>query len=111
MFGTDGRVARLTIVDNCDNGGTTEETPAPASTGRGHGRLDGVDMSNVTGIDRKTIALEYLHLAHEDMLRAARLRIERMRLARQYGATHQQIADECGVTESAVRALLNRRGA
>lgn len=56
------------------------------------------------------IALDYLRRAHDDMVRAAALRLERMKLARKYGATHQQIADAAGVTESAVRALLARHG-
>src|SRR5690606_25725402 len=75
----DGRVARLKVAQICDNGGTTEQTPAPAETGRGHGELmKGVHMDKGTAIDRKTIALEYLHLAHRDMVAAAELRISRV---------------------------------
>lgn len=92
----------------CDNGGITEETPARTGILRGRGQLTkGVDMDNGT----REIALDYLRRAHEDMVRSASLRLERMGLARKYGATNQQIADACGVTEAAVRAILIRHGA
>ena len=67
-------------------------------------------MEHGTDTNRRTIALEYLRMAHVDLVRASRLRVERIKLARQYGATNQQIADECGITEAAVRGLLARHG-
>jgi len=107
MSVADGRVAHLTVACMCDNGGTTKETPATAGTVRGHDRTaKEFDMSNGT----RDIALDYLARAHEDMVRAATLRLERMGLARKYGATNQQIAEAAGITESAVRAMLIRHG-
>lgn len=105
----DGRVAPLTIVHSCDNGGTTEQTPAPAETGRGHGRTGkGIDMNN--GTEKRRIALEYLTRVADDLRRAASLRLVYVQNARTYGATNQDIATALGVSEAAIRALVKRHG-
>lgn len=107
---SDGRVARLTVAWMCDNGGTTEETPASALTDRGHGRTEKeFDVNN--GTERRLIALEYLNRVADDLRRVASLRVTYMQNARTHGATHQDIATALGVTESAVRAMLQRHGA
>lgn len=110
MNGADGRVARLTVALMCDNGGATEEqTPAPASTGRGHGQLtEGVDMNNVS--ERRLIALDYLTRVADDLRRVAKLRVNYILNARTHGATNQDIATALGISESAVRALVKRHG-
>lgn len=58
--------------------------------------------------EHQTVALELLRV-HRDMLdRERRTRHVVIRLARQYGLTNQRIADELGLSESAIRYTLNQ---
>lgn len=68
-------------------------------------------MADATAERPKTaLAIDYLKLVAADMRHIASLRVDYMRLARQYGVTNQQIGDALGITEAAVRALLKRHG-
>jgi DNA-directed RNA polymerase specialized sigma24 family protein len=58
--------------------------------------------------DIKTIARELLQLANADYQKHVFLRGYYARISRQHGLTHQEIADEYGVTEAAVRAIIKR---
>jgi predicted ArsR family transcriptional regulator len=92
----------------CDNrGAIEEETPAPAGTGRGHGRTEKeFDVTNRTrprGAD-----LAYLTAVAQDLLEVATRRVTLVKLARRQGATNQDIATALGISEGAVRALLKR---
>lgn len=64
---------------------------------------------NVTS-DRKTIAREFLKLANADYRRVCDQRGYYATIARQHGLTNQDIADEYGITEAAVRAIIKRAG-
>ena len=103
---SDGRVSRLHVERMCDNGGTTEKTPAPAETGRGRDRKAISDMSHVT--DNGRFALTLLSGIGRDLQSLATRRLQLMRIARDGGATNQSIADALGVTEPAVRSMLKR---
>jgi len=58
--------------------------------------------------DRKAIAREFLRLANDDYQRICNLRGYYAKIARQHGLTNQDIADEYGITEAAVRAIIKR---
>lgn len=105
----DGRSARMSIGQKFDRMGvTTEESPATALTAPGRDRLaEGVDMSTIS---RKEIALEYLTKVADDLTKAASLRMQYILNARRYGATNQQIGDALGITETAVRRMIQRHG-
>ncbi len=111
----DGRACRLTMEPVFGKMvGTTEETPAPAGTGRGRDQLGkGVDVTNRTQVrseQRARIAVDYLKRATNDLETAARQRLAYMRIARRHGLTYQEIAEACGVSDTAVRRLLKRHG-
>ena len=72
---------------------------------------EGVAMSRVTktnGNSRKDIAIEYLHLTKEHLERSKNLRLHFVRLARDEGVTNADIGDALGITEAAVRKLIER---
>lgn len=113
----DGRTTRVSKGQVVQSFGrmvrTTEETPASALTDRGRDRLtEGVDVTNATNrtSERREIALDYLRRATEDLQTAATQRLYYMGLAREYGCTFLEIANVCGVTDSAVRLALKRAG-
>jgi len=58
--------------------------------------------------DRKAIARKFLRLANDDYLRVCDRRGYYARIAREHGLTNQDIADEYGITEAAVRAIIKR---
>ena len=58
--------------------------------------------------DIKSIAREFLQLAKRDYEKAVFMRGYYARISKQHGLTHQEIADEYGVTEAAVRAIIKR---
>jgi DNA-binding transcriptional regulator LsrR (DeoR family) len=58
--------------------------------------------------DRKTIARTFLRLANDDYQRVCDRRGYYARIAREHGLTNQDIADEYGITEAAVRAIIKR---
>ena len=58
----------------------------------------------------KTLAVEYLARNAADLDKVTAQRIHYVKLARQKGLTHQQIADPLGITEAAVRQMLKRHG-
>lgn len=60
--------------------------------------------------DRKAIARTFLRLANADYRRVYDQRGYYARIARQHGLTNQDIADEYGITEGAVRAIIQRSG-
>ncbi len=71
----------------------------------------GVAMSRVSTKpenSRKQIAVEYLSLSREHVERSKRLRLHYVRLARENGLTYGEIGDALGVTEAAVRKLIER---
>lgn len=75
--------------------------------------IDGTDWR--AGMDstydrRRSIAGEYLTRAREDFERAARTRIVYAIAARRHGLTHADIGAYLGVTEGAVRRLIQRHG-
>jgi len=114
----DGRTARVSKVLIGQSFGkmvlTTEESPATALTAPGGDRLEkGVDVNQSTNgtPERREIALDYLRRATEDLQTAAAQRLHYMGLARKYGCTFLEIANVCGVTDSAVRIALKRAGA
>jgi DNA-binding transcriptional regulator LsrR (DeoR family) len=58
--------------------------------------------------DRKTIARTFLQLANSEYQKHRAHRGYYARIAREHGLTNQDIADEYGITEAAVRALIKR---
>lgn len=60
--------------------------------------------------DRKTIAREFLKLANADYRRVCDQRGYYATIARRHGLTNQDIANEYGITEAAVRAIIKRAG-
>lgn len=62
------------------------------------------------GSDRKDLALFYCAESHRLHQTHYAQKIYFAKLARKYGATHQEIADTYGVSEAAVRSLLKRNG-
>ena len=92
---------------------TTEQSPATALTVRGRDQLtEGVDVSDITNASptRIEIALDYVRRATETHENAAVQRLYFWGLARQYGATFQQIADAAELTDAAIRIALKRNG-
>jgi hypothetical protein len=67
-------------------------------------------MRQRTVSSRQQIALDYLGIAAREFEQAARNRIRYVQLAREYGVTNAAIGEALGVTESAVRGLLERHG-
>ena len=57
-----------------------------------------------------TLAQSTFNSAHDAYQAACEHRARIIRLARERGLTYQEIADTCGVTNSAVRATLRRAG-
>lgn len=68
------------------------------------------NYSNTTLTDHQIIAVDYLERCRAQMERAAANRILYIKLSRKYGLTNQRIADALGITESAVRGLVERHG-
>ena len=66
------------------------------------------DAAPTVTSDRKAIAREFLRLANADYLRICKLRGHYATIARRHGLTNQDIADEYGITEAAVRAIIKR---
>lgn len=66
------------------------------------------DAAPTVTSDRKAIARQFLQLANADYRRVCDQRGYYARIARQHGLTNQDIADEYGITEGAVRALIAR---
>lgn len=62
------------------------------------------------GSDHKDLALFYCAESHRLHQTHYAKKIYFAKLARQYGATYQEIADTYGVSEAAVRSLLKRNG-
>jgi len=60
--------------------------------------------------DRKEIARTFLKLASEQYQEHRRHRAYYARIAKSHGLTNQDIADEYGITEAAVRAMIRRAG-
>lgn len=58
--------------------------------------------------DRKEIARTFLRLANGEYQARKERRGYFAMLAKRHGLTHQDIADEYGVTEGAVRAMIQR---
>jgi DNA-binding transcriptional regulator LsrR (DeoR family) len=58
--------------------------------------------------DRKQIARTFLQLANSEYQTHRAHRGYYARIAREHGLTNQDIADEYGITEAAVRALIKR---
>ena len=61
-----------------------------------------------TQTELREITEEHLTLARENYQRATTNRIRYARLARQYGLTNKRIGECLGITEAAVRGLLQR---
>lgn len=59
-------------------------------------------------LDRKEIARTFLRLANEEYQTRRSNRAYFARLAREHGLTNQDIADEYGITEAAVRHMIQR---
>lgn len=66
--------------------------------------------ATVAGSDRKDLALFYCAESHRLYQTHYAQKLYFTRLARKYGASHQEIADVYGVTEAAVRSMLKRNG-
>lgn len=57
---------------------------------------------------RKNIAIEYLHLSREHYERSKNLRLHYVRAAQAEGVSNVQIGEILGITEAAVRKLIER---
>lgn len=71
----------------------------------------GVAMSRVSEDkrdSRKKIAIEYLHLSREHYERSKNLRLHYVRAAQAEGVSNVQIGEVLGITEAAVRKLIER---
>ena len=60
--------------------------------------------------DRQELARTFLKLANSEFQTHKMHRGYYATVARQYGLTHQEIADAYGITEAAVRGLIARAG-
>lgn len=61
-------------------------------------------------LDRKEIARTFLRLAHQEYQTRRSNRVYFATLAREHGLTNQDIANEYGMTEAAVRAMIRAAG-
>jgi len=66
------------------------------------------DAAPTVTSDRKDLARTFLKLANGQYQEHRQHRAYYARIAREHGLTHQDIADEYGITEAAVRALIKR---
>jgi hypothetical protein len=66
------------------------------------------DAAPTVTSDHKAIARTFLQFANADYQRIRNLRGYYAKIARQHGLTNQDIADEYGITEAAVRAIIKR---
>jgi DNA-directed RNA polymerase specialized sigma24 family protein len=66
------------------------------------------DAAPTTASDRKEIARTFLCLANGEYQARKERRGYFARLAKSHGLTNQEIANEYGITEAAVRALIQR---
>lgn len=64
------------------------------------------DVAPASTSNRKEIARTFLRLANGQFQEHRRHRAYYARIAREHGLTHQDIADEYGITEAAVRAMI-----
>lgn len=64
--------------------------------------------SNTSG--RQELARTFLNLANSQYQEHKGHRAYYARIAKQHGLTHQEIADAYGVTEAAIRAMIQRDG-
>ena len=85
--------------------GSTDPGPNPESPIEEVGAIRNYSNRNA---GRAEIAAEFLRIAARDLATATRARIRYIGLARQYGVTNAAIADALGVTEKAVRGLIER---
>lgn len=60
--------------------------------------------------DRKALARTFLKLASAQFQEHRRHRAYYAQMARDHGLTNQDIANEYGITEAAVRAMIQRAG-
>lgn len=98
-------------VSNKDARLGESKTPASALTDRGRDRLaEGVDVtkrSNVDGLRRQLIAVEFLELAARDVTQAKLTQDRYIRLAKhEYRLSNQTIGEALGVSEARVRQML-----
>lgn len=68
------------------------------------------DAAPTSASARKDIARTFLRLANEEYQTRRQHRGYFARLAKTHGLTNQDIADEYGITEAAVRAMIQRAG-
>lgn len=114
----DGRGVSVGIVDISDRIGVETKTapesvatdpgPDPESPIREVGAM--ANRSNRPLTAHQQIALDFLGFARDDMERATRTRIRYVSLARGYGLTNAAIGEALGVTEGAIRGLIERHG-
>lgn len=95
--------------------GLGQETTPADDCESSHGGLTEPDRgsaveqdNNVTRLRRQLIAVEYLELSARKLIEAKRGRVQAIIAARAHGVANQTIADALGITESAVRGLLER---
>ena len=68
------------------------------------------DTAPTPATDRKDLARTFLKLASAEYQNHKLHRAYYARIAREHGLTNQDIANEYGVTEAAVRAMIQRAG-
>ena len=66
------------------------------------------DAAPTVTSDRKAIARTFLRLANADYRRVCDHRGYYAKIAREHGLTNQDIATEYGITEAAVRQMIQR---
>lgn len=64
--------------------------------------------TNVTRLRRQILAVNHLELCARKLEEAKRARVVAIRAGRDHGLSNQTIGDALGITETAVRGLLNR---
>jgi DNA-directed RNA polymerase specialized sigma24 family protein len=67
--------------------------------------------SNIAKLRRQILAVEHLELCRDKLDGAKRARIVGIAAAREHGLSHQTIAEALGISESAVRGLIERHAA
>ena len=113
QFRVTGRGVSRTIADISDRIGVQSKTAPAGNRGLTDTPNEEVmaamtNRSNPSADRLEQIAVDFLTRARADFDQAALTRIRYASLAREYGVTNAVIGDALGITESAVRGLLER---
>lgn len=110
----DGRGVSSKTADTCGKMVPEKRQPPESVRAQTEGltapEMEVTAVTNHTLSRRQDIALQYLEIARRELEDAARNRIRYVILGREYGLSFKAIGDALGITESAVRGIVDRHG-